>query len=185
MAARGARAAALGAFLDGLEIDLRRRAEDGLLEVERKLVTQVGAAEHGIAPAAPPAAEDVTEHVAEDVAERIGRAEARTGPARRIESRAAVLVVGRALLRVGQHLVGLLGLLEALFGFLVVGIAVRVVLHGQAPVSLGDGFLGGVSRHAQHLVKITLRHGAPHARTPGGCGPPGGRDRSRPVRSRL
>src|SRR5688572_18180525 len=182
--ARGARAFALGALLDGLEIDLRRRSEDRLLEIERELVAQVGAAEHCIAPASSRSAEDVAEHVAEDVAEGIRRAEARTGPARRVQPCPAVLVVSRALLRIGQDLVGLLGFLESLLGFLVVGVAVRMVFHGQAPVSLGDGFLGGVSRHAQHLVEVTLRHGAPHARTPGGSGPPGGRGRSRPARSR-
>jgi hypothetical protein len=36
------------------------------------------------------------------------------------------LVVDRALLRVREDLVGLLGLLEFLLGFLVVGIAIRM-----------------------------------------------------------
>src|SRR5688572_2792468 len=165
VSARGARAAALGAFLDGLEIDLGGGAEDRLFQVERKLISEVRAAEHGIAPGAPPATEDVSEHVPEDVTECIRRTEARARPARRVESRAAVLVVSCAFLRIGQDLVGLLGLLEALLGLLVIAIPVRMVLHGQAAVGLGDGLLGGVSGHAQHLVEITLRHGAPHART--------------------
>ncbi|MNN54729.1 hypothetical protein D3C81_1695620 [compost metagenome] len=48
----------------------------------------------------------------------------------------AVLVVRRTLAGIGQHFVGLVGLLEHLFRRLVIGITVRVVLHRQATVSL-------------------------------------------------
>jgi hypothetical protein len=40
----------------------------------------------------------------------------------------AVAVVGGALVGVAQHLVGLAGLLELLFGRVVAGVAVRMVL---------------------------------------------------------
>ena len=157
--ARGAGAAAFGAFLYGLEVDLGCRPEDCLLEVEREFIAQVRPAIDGAAAAAATAAEDVAEHVAEDVAKGVGRAESLASAARSVEAGAAVLIVCRALLCIGQDLVRLLRFLEMLFGFLVVGIPVRVVFHGQAPVRLGDGVFGGVSWHAKHLVEITLRHG--------------------------
>ncbi len=156
-----ARSAAFGAFLHGLEIDLGRGAEDRLLEVEGEFIAQVGAAIDGVPAGPASAAEDVAEHVAEHVAECVGRAESLARAARGVEPRGAVLIVRRPLLGVGQDLVGFLRFLEALFGLLVVGIAVRVIFHRQAPVCLGDGILGGVSGHAQHLVEIALRHGAP------------------------
>ena len=72
----------------------------------------------------------------------------------------AELVVGLALARIGEHLVGLLGLLELLLGLLgvVTLVAVRVVLHGQLAVGLLDVFLGGVLRHAEDFVVVALCH---------------------------
>ena len=61
-------------------------------------------------------------------------AEARLGPVE------AELIVPRPLFRVGEHLVGLVQLLEALLGLLVVGVQVRVALLGQLAVSLLDIF---------------------------------------------
>src|SRR5688500_2264690 len=76
-----------------------------------------------IGAAAARAAENLAEDVAEDVAEaRAGGAGARHP--RGIHPRMAELVVGRPLLRVGQHFVGLVGLLEMLLGLRVVRIAV-------------------------------------------------------------
>jgi hypothetical protein len=176
-------AAAGGAVHDRGELDLGGGSEHGLFEVERELVAQVGAAEGAAAAAAPAAAEDVAEHVAEDVAERVAGVEARAAATRRVEARMAELVVGRAFLRIGEDLVGLLGLLELLFRLRVVRIAVRVVFHGEAPVGLLDVLLGGVSRHRQHLVIIAFRHARaydpPDARPPGDRGSPGGRLGSR------
>jgi hypothetical protein len=77
-----------------------------------------------------------------------------------VDARVAVLVVGGALLRVGEHLVGLLGLLELLFGLLgvVTLVAVRVVLHGQLAVGLLDVVVGGVLGHAEDVVVVALCH---------------------------
>ena len=50
----------------------------------------------------------------------------------------AELVVGGALLRIRENFIGLLGLLELLFGLVIVGIAVRMQLHRQAAISLLD-----------------------------------------------
>jgi hypothetical protein len=109
-----------------------------------------------------------TEDVAEDVAEGLGE------PTKTLRSRPTgaeasgvgvdpsvpVLVVGSALLRVGEHLVGFFRLLELLFGFLVAVtlVAVRVVLHGQLAVGLLDVVLGGIFCHTEHVVIVTLCH---------------------------
>jgi hypothetical protein len=96
-------------------------AEHGLLEVELEFVTQVGAAEH-LRAAAAATAEDVAEHVAEDVAERVARVEpaaAATAHAWATPAWPNWSYIG-ALLRVGEHLVGLLGLLELLLGLVIV-----------------------------------------------------------------
>jgi hypothetical protein len=80
-----------------------------------------------------------------------------------VDAGVAELVVGRALLRVGEHLVGLLGLLELLFRRLAAFtlVAVRVVLHGQLAVGLLDVVLAGVLGDAEDLVVVALCHGKP------------------------
>src|SRR5438067_1718130 len=105
----------------------------------------------------------LVEDIAEDIAERVGEPRKTGGPAAgharaRIDTSVAVAVIGGTLVGVGQCLVGLFGLLEQLFGLGVVGIAIRMVLHREAPIRLFDGLLVGVAIDAQHLVVITLRH---------------------------
>src|SRR5262249_22498922 len=48
------------------------------------------------------------------------------------------LVVHRLLLRIGEHVVGVLDLLEARLGLLVARVAIRVVLAGGLAISLGN-----------------------------------------------
>ena len=57
----------------------------------------------------------------------------------------------RALLRIGEDLVGLLRFLEFLLGRLVVRIAVRMVLHRELAIGLLDVLVGGVAVDAEHL----------------------------------
>ncbi len=101
----------------GRHADLDRGAGHRLLQRQLQVVAQIGAAVHPRATAAAAAAEDVAEHIAEDVAEA-GAAEtaraARAGAL--IHAGMSELIVGRPLLRIGQDLVGLLGLLELRFG---------------------------------------------------------------------
>jgi hypothetical protein len=80
----------------------------------------------------------------------------------RIDAGVAVLVVRRLLLRIRQHLVGFLALLELLLGGLraVTLVAVRVVLHRQLAISLLDVVVGGVLRHAEDFVVVAFAHGA-------------------------
>jgi hypothetical protein len=90
----------------------------------------------------------------------------------------AELIVGGALLRIGQGFVGRLGLLEFFFGLLVVRIAVRVMLHRQPAIGLLDLVFGGVARHSKGFVQVFLGHGLKNGkretgngkRTKNGCG---------------
>jgi hypothetical protein len=69
-----------------------------------------------------------------------------------------VLIVDRALLRVGQHLIGFLALLELVLGFVIVRIAVGVIFHRQAAIRFLDLDLGRGPRDVEHLVVIPLGH---------------------------
>ena len=161
----GARTAAGLAAVPARHADLGREALGRLLERDLHAVAQVGAAIHRIASAARAAAEDV----AEDVAERIGKAAEALGPAAAESARTLAepgvteAVVGRALAGVGQHFVGFLRFLELLFGYLgvAVRVAVRVMLHRELAIGLGDVLFGRVLRHAEDFVVIALRHGLP------------------------
>ena len=111
----------------------------------------------GRAPRAPrrTAAEERVEQVADRAeAVEVGRVAAGAQPL------VAVAVVGRAPLGVGQDLVGLGSLLELLLGVGVVGVDVGVQLHRELAKGLLDVLLGGVARHAEHLIGI-----AGHARS--------------------
>jgi hypothetical protein len=69
-------------------------------------------------------------------------------------------VVGGALLRVFQHLVGFPQLLEALLR--VARLAdVGMVFARELPVGAFDLVLGGVARHAHHLVVVLEFHAHP------------------------
>ncbi len=112
-----------------------------LLERDLEVVAQVGAALRSAAP--PPAAEHVAE--AEDVAEPAedvleagedGGIEAARG--RAAETGVTEAVVHVALVGVGEDRVGLGRFLELLFGCLVAGIAIGMVLQRQLAVRALD-----------------------------------------------
>ena len=155
------RAAAV-AFAAGLQrghANLDRGAVDGVFQVDFEVVAQVGAALRAGAPAAPPATtEDIAEHIAEDVAEARAAATEAAGAGLRVDPGMTELVVRRLLLRVRQHRVGLVGLLEALLGGLVARVAVRVVLHRDAAIGLLDLGLVRATLDAQYIVVISFRH---------------------------
>jgi len=66
-------------------------------------------------------------------------------------------VVEAPPLRVGEHLVGLRDLLEALLGLVVVlGIAVGMVPEGELAVSFLDVVLARGAGHAEDLVVVAL-----------------------------
>src|SRR6516225_7781876 len=70
-----------------------------------------------------------------------------------------VLIVSRPLMRVGQHLAGLLRLLEGLLRVPIVGIAIGMIFHGQTAIGLLDLRLGRPLRYVEYLVVVALRHG--------------------------
>ena len=109
------------------DADLGLGAARRLLQRDLEVVAQVGAAVDAVAARRRAAAEDL----AEDVAEGVGEAAEALGPAprarraearRRIDAGMAELVVGGALLGVGEDLVGFLRLLEFLLGALLSGL---------------------------------------------------------------
>ena len=68
----------------------------------------------------------------------------------------AVGIVAGALVRIGQHLIGLAYLLELLLGSLVAGVPVRVVFHGQLSVCFLYVISAGALVYAQYLIVITF-----------------------------
>ena len=125
------------------------------LEPELQLVAQVGAAIDAL-PAA--AAEDVAEHLVEDVPKSRAAREPRAAG---VHPGMTELVVGRTLALIGQNVVGLLRLLELLFGRTVVGIPIGMKLHRLTAVCLLEIRVAGVARHAQHVVVVPFRHASP------------------------
>src|SRR5262249_1850637 len=71
----------------------------------------------------------------------------------------AELIVLAALLGVGEHLVGLVDLLEAGLGLLVALVHVRVVLPGELAVGGLDVRVARVLRDAENLVVVPVFHG--------------------------
>src|SRR5690606_12947576 len=161
------------AFDQGGQVDAALHAGDGLFQVELHHIADVGTAART---ARASTAEDVAEDVAKDVAHVRTAAEAGAGVAATHAMFArgvAVLVAHAALAAVGQHLVGLLALLERRFGGVVAGVAVGVVLHRAAAIGLLQLVLGGIAADAEDFVVIALAHrsrsvvpGGPEVRGP-------------------
>ena len=118
-------------------------AEQRLEEVAEIVSTAAGVA------SAAKAAELLTEHLLE-----LARVKLLT-----LLPVAAELVIQLALLRVGEHLIGLVDLLEP--G--LIPALVRVVLGGQPAERLLDLRLAGVAVHAENLVVVLVFHCASSA----------------------
>ncbi len=146
------------ALAHGRDVNLGLGAEHRLLEIQFEFVAKICAAEN-LSSAALAAGKDIAEHLAENVAERFPGAEAAAAVA--LEAGMPELVVDGALVRVAQHLVRLFAFLEAVFGFRVVGIAIRMKFHCEAAVGLFDLGFRRVSRQVEELIVILLRHCIP------------------------
>jgi hypothetical protein len=97
------------------------------------------------------------------------RARARAETRRGIDACVPELVVGRALFRVGENLVGLLRLLEfVLGGAFVIRIAVRMVLHRELAIGLLDLVVGSVPIEAEHCVVVAFGHRVQPCAAPNG-----------------
>ncbi len=80
-----------------------------------------------------------------------------------LEGRVPVAVVGGALLRVHQHLVGLAEFLESLFGLVIAGILVRMKLDRKFAVGSLDFLFGGLAANFQDFVIVALGGHSPAA----------------------
>src|SRR5580704_5758903 len=135
----------------------------GLFQGDLEIEAQILAAHVGASAAAALAAG--AEHLLEDVAEHRTEIEALTleRAARTARSRSAleggrsVAVVGRALLRILQDIVGMIDVLELLLGGLIPRIAIRMVLHGEFAERLLEVVGACRSADSEQLV-IVLRH---------------------------
>ena len=158
--ALGAGAFANIAGFHGRDADFCLGAESGLFQRDFEVVTQVGApVDVGTSAATPGRAENLVENPTKSVG-KASRTAAKTAHSRlRVNAGMTELVVGRALLRVGENLVGLFRFFEMFFRFGIVRIAIRVVFHGQFAVGLLNFFVGGVSVDAENVVKIAFSHG--------------------------
>src|SRR5262249_39567989 len=141
-----------------------------LLEGHLELVLEILAPTNPRPTAAPAArAAEVAEEVAEDVLEASSEIEAAESPAL-LEGRVAEAVVPGSPLGIGQYLVCLADLLEALLGLPVAGILVRVVLVRQLAIGLLEILVAAGAGDAEHLVvvalhrSITSTHEGPHPR---------------------
>jgi hypothetical protein len=135
------------------DLDALFDAGDGFFPVQFHHVADIGAT---ACRACTAATEDIAEDVAEDVA-HVRAAGTATAHAV-LERGMAVRIIGAALGPVRQHLVGFLALLERRLGGGIAGIAVGMVLHRAAPISLLQVFFAGVAGHAQDFVVIALAH---------------------------
>ena len=159
-------ALAVRALLDTADVDLllaaERRLFKGDVQAHAQIVAPARAAALGLPAAAEAAAEDIAEDVPEAAAENVAKAAeaAETGPAGaaggRVERRMAELVILRALVGIGQHLVGLVDLLEALLTFLIARMQVRVVGLGQLAVGFFDLVLGCAFFNTEHFIIISF-----------------------------
>ena len=147
-------AAAVGAGCQAVVHDFLLDARGHFLERDAQADAHVAALLTHRAPAlALPAeerAEDVA-HAAEAAAEQIVEVDVAAATAARGARNGAEAVVLGALVRVGQHVVGLVQLLELVFG---VGslVHVGVQLTRAAAERLLDFGFGGVFRHPENLV---------------------------------
>ena len=153
------------ALLDAADVDLllaaERRLFKGDIQAHAQVFAPARAAALGLS-AAEAAAEDIPEDIPEAAAENVAKAAeaAETGAAGaaggRVERRMAELVILRALVGIGQHLVGLVDLLEALLAFLIARMQIRVVGLGQLAVGFFDLVLGCTLFDTEHFIIISF-----------------------------
>ena len=159
-AVRGARSAALRADVHALDGDGRLLAEDRLLEIDGQVIADIAAALRTRDTSRTTArdVEHLSEKVAEDIAQVHAARKAAFCGASTVYAGDAITVVGRALLRIAQDLVGLARLLEALLRIRIVRIAVGVITHCQLAVCGLKLLLPALSRNAQDFVVIDVCH---------------------------
>ncbi|MDQ0713305.1 hypothetical protein QFZ55_002757 [Streptomyces luteogriseus] len=151
--ARGRALAAAGVADDGrVDLDVLRRTEGGLVEFDLDADHRVLAAAGARARSALRRRAEERVHDVREVPEAAG-SEAARAAATGLRERVAAEVVDLLLLRVRQHLVSGVDLLEPLLG-LRIGVDVRVQLAREPPEGLLDLFLRRVAAHAEYGVVV-------------------------------
>lgn len=115
--------------------DLFSDAAHRFFQRQLHVVTEIGAACRALTTT--PAAKDIAENIAKDIAE-VGTA-AKTAAAAHaalFEGRVAVLIVGRTLLGISQDFIRFFDFFKFGFSLFITLVAVRVIFHGQALISL-------------------------------------------------
>src|SRR5690606_9163358 len=125
----------------------------GLFQRDLHIVAEIGPAVAAALTAAAP------HHVAENILEDVGESAAATKSATAretaiLEGGVAEAVIGGALLRVAQRLIGFVDFLEAMFRRLVAGIAIGVAIHGQLAERRLQRLFIGAFGDAQNFVEI-------------------------------
>ena len=69
-----------------------------------------------------------------------------------------VLIIGCALLRIGQDLISFFDFLKLILSLFIPLITIRVILHGQAFIGFLDFALIRFTGYAQNLIVVFLRH---------------------------
>src|SRR5580698_9299949 len=181
--------------------DPRFGAEISLLEFERQVLAEVGAALDAAAASA--SATTSAEHVAES--EKLAENVAEVLEDRRIETRALTnatesgvseAIVGRSFVGIGEDGVGLTHFLEFFFRIRIVGITVRMVLERELAICALQFHFSHSAAHTQHFVVVAFcvrrqrnlssmnRMRANRSRIAGNSSPAIFRDSSRPSPSR-
>jgi hypothetical protein len=144
----------------GWNADLRFRAVGSLFQRDFQVVAKIGTTVD-VGATATATATTPAENFVKDTAEGVGKTRSATEAGAThagllIDTGMTILVVGGAFLTVRQDLVSFLDFLELFFGPRGVGVAVRVMLHGQLAVGLLDFFFTGVAVDAENFVKVAF-----------------------------
>jgi hypothetical protein len=142
------------------DLDVSALAEYRAFEINLEVVPEILPA-LGTVAAAASATEQVTEseEIPEDIAEigKHGRIE--PGCRHPLEAVVAVMIIGRALLGVGQDAIGLSRLFELVLGIRIVRIPVRMVLERHLAISAFELLLIRLPADPKDLVVVSFCHG--------------------------
>ena len=133
----GAAAVADVALFQRRNTDLFGDATYRFFQRQLHVVTEIGAARRALP--ATSAAKDIAENIAKDIAEvRTAAKTAAAAHAALLKGRVAVLIVGRTLLGISQDFIRFFDFFKFGFSLFITLVAVRVIFHGQALISLFD-----------------------------------------------
>jgi hypothetical protein len=143
----GARARTIFASLVPPDIDFRFLAEHGFLKLKREILSQIGTALSSRSAASRTPTEHLSnaEELAEDIAQVLECVRIKTSASRPGYPRVAKAIVGRPLIGIHQDCVGFCDFSKLLFRIRIVGIPVRMVLHGQFAIRALDLLLSALA----------------------------------------